>query len=485
MKNLRPYRAQSVKNPSKYFYIHCLTILTFLIAFLGFLGYIYGNAYFYQYGSTLTAMALHTSVAFLLLCISLLFARPDRGVMTVVTMDNAGGIMAQQMLLPAVVIPPIVCWLILIGYRRQIYTAEMGICVLGILNVMFFCILIWLNAGSLGVLDSRRRRAELSLKQTNEALIEKNEVLHNEIIERQKIEAALRQSKTELLDKNKQLEEAFQELSRAQTQLIQSEKMSSLGLLVAGIAHEINNPISFIHGNLIHLSEYNQEILQLVQEYQEIYPNPPLEIQEKIEAIDLEFTIQDIAKILQSMRVGTDRVREIVLSLRTFSRLDEADMKSVDIHQGIDSTIMILEHLLKATSKRPAIEVIKEYGKLPLVKCYAGQLNQVFMNLLANAIDALEESRVTQPQIHIRTEIIHQNQVSIRIADNGSGMSNTVQKKLYDPFFSTKPPGKGTGLGLSISYQIVTDKHRGILEFISTIGQGTEFFISIPLSQQV
>jgi signal transduction histidine kinase len=285
-----------------------------------------------------------------------------------------------------------------------------------------------------------------------------------------------------------------------------------LGQLVAGVAHEINNPVNFIHGNITHASEYAQDLLHLVELYQQHYPNPVPEIEEEIEAIDLEFLCQDLPKLLTSMRIGTDRIRQIVLSLRNFSRLDEADMKAVDIHEGIDNTLLLLQNRLKAKPEHQEIQIIKEYSDLPLVDCYAGQLNQVFMNLLANAIDALEESfvnrhlslvhdsqqmtndidapssasrrvgQMTTPQIHIRTEI-QDNFVFIRIADNGSGMTEEVRQKLFDPFFTTKPVGKGTGMGLSISYKIIVEKHMGKLQSISAPGKGAEFVVAIPLKQ--
>lgn len=276
--------------------------------------------------------------------------------------------------------------------------------------------------------------------------------------------------------------------------------MSSLGQLVAGIAHEINNPVNFIHGNITHASNYAQDLLHLVELYQQHYPQPVAEIAEEIEAIDLEFLCQDLPKLLASMKIGTDRIRQIVLSLRNFSRLDEAEMKAVDIHEGIDSTLLLLQHRLKAKPDHPEIQVIKEYSNLPLVDCYPGQLNQVFMNLLANAIDALEEGRLRgqggqtsisaffpdqqsqTPTIRIRTEI-KDDVVLVCIADNGIGMTEDVRQKIFDPFFTTKPVGKGTGMGLSISYKIIVEKHQGKIKCISAPGQGTEFIVAIPQQQ--
>ncbi|MBH8565856.1 PAS domain S-box protein [Nostoc sp. CENA67] len=282
------------------------------------------------------------------------------------------------------------------------------------------------------------------------------------------------------------LTEALHKLQQTQSQLIQHEKMSSLGQLVAGVAHEINNPVNFIHGNLSYANEYFQELLSLLQLYQQTYPNSTPEIEDFSEEIDLDFLINDLSKILSSMNMGTNRIREIVLSLRNFSRLDEAEKKLVDIHEGIENTLLILHHRWKNSGNGLGISLIKEYGDLPLVDCYPGQLNQVFMNIITNAIDALEESFINKktpekPQIRIRTEVLDKNLVSIRIADNGSGMTEEVRARLFDPFFTTKPVGKGTGLGLSISYQIVVEKHGGNLQCLSELGKSTEFWIQIPV----
>lgn len=300
--------------------------------------------------------------------------------------------------------------------------------------------------------------------------------------------AALQASETGEREKAEQLQQYLDKLQKTQAQLVQTEKMSSLGQLVAGVAHEINNPVNFIFGNLNHANEYTQELLRLLELYQKHYPSPHPEIQEETQAIDLEFLLEDLPKLLSSMRVGADRIRKIVASLRTFSRMDEAERKAVNIHDGIDSTLMILQHRLKAKPEHSGIEIIKNYGDLPLVECYAGELNQVFMNVLSNAIDALEESLVTNPEkmtspsITIHTEQVNAHEVEIRITDNGLGMPEPVLRRLFDPFFTTKPVGKGTGMGLSISYQIVNEKHGGLLYCKSEVGGGAEFIIRIPVS---
>ncbi|MBD2042518.1 ATP-binding sensor histidine kinase [Microcoleus sp. FACHB-672] len=329
-----------------------------------------------------------------------------------------------------------------------------------------------------------------SLKAANEQLEDYSRTLELRVEERT---VELQKKNVRLKEQAKQLKLTLQELQTTQTQLIQTEKMSSLGQLVAGVAHEINNPVNFIYGNLVHANEYAQNLLQLIEVYQEEYPNPTPRVAEEIEATELEFLREDLPKLLSSMKMGADRIREIVYSLRNFSRLDEAEMKPVDIHDGINNTLLILQHRLKDKGGHGAIQVIKEYGKLPLIECYAGQLNQVFMNIITNAIDILDEPGVIESfssqecsekrTIRIQTESVENNCVVIRITDNGPGMTEAIRRRLFDPFFTTKPVGAGTGLGLSISYQIVVEKHGGQLTCNSAPGEGAEFMITIPVVQ--
>ncbi len=313
--------------------------------------------------------------------------------------------------------------------------------------------------------------------------------------EKQRFNQALRhlEDSRQLLQKrNSELEETLAQLSAMQAQLVQSEKMSALGMLVAGVAHEIRNPINFVHANIKYASDYVHSLADLIRLYQQVYPEPEPVIAEKAEEIDVDFILEDAARLLESMRVGSDRIREIVTGLRTFSRLDESDYTEADLHEGIESTLMILQHLLKASDRYPEIKLVKNYGKLPLVHCFPGQMNQVFMNILANAIDALRDppkdpitglsSPVADPEIQITTLVTPDDWVEIRIANNGIPIDPVVAEKIFQPFFTTKPTGKGTGLGLSISHQIITGNHRGKLMCVSS--NVTEFVIMIPRRQK-
>ncbi len=370
-------------------------------------------------------------------------------------------------------------------------------------NTVFFGILVELYA-PLSILIGMGTWWFVLIEESRELaeseLDRQNDQLQQEVDERLKVEGAMQQLTSELEhrveDRTKELSEAINRLKQTQVQLIQTEKMSSLGQLVAGVAHEINNPVNFISGNLVHVKTYTQDLLNLISLYRKYYPQPAAAILEEEEAIDLEFLIEDLPNMLASMRVGSERIQKIVVSLRNFSRMDEANLKPVDIHDGIDSTLMILQAKLKSRSDRPEIEVIKEYGELPEVQCYAGQLNQVFMNIIANAIDAIEENygdlQITefgQPtkqsigKIKIQTELNQNAYVRITISDNAKGIPPEVQQRLFDPFFTTKPVGKGTGMGLSISFQVITEIHNGSLKCNSEVGKGTKFIIEIPIEQ--
>jgi signal transduction histidine kinase len=367
-----------------------------------------------------------------------------------------------------------------------------------------------------------RIRIHLKLRNLSKKMAEQNLQLKTEVDERKAVEAAL-QNLTQMLEqrvaeRTAELSQAIYQLKQTQTQLVQDEKLATLGQLVAGVAHEINNPINFIHGNITHIKQYAQDILGFLTLYQTHFPQLTPEIQARATEIDLEFLMEDLPKVLSSMQIGTERIREIVKSLRVFSRHDEAEVKEVDIHEGIDSTLLILNSRIKSKTDGSAIEIIKEYGELPKIECYAGQLNQVFMNILSNAIDALDEvqdssvvsvqsqmvastqftvmqKQATAPNlsqssnIRIRTEMIKGDsekdgdRVAIWIVDNGPGISEDILQRIFDPFFTTKPVGKGTGLGMSISYQVVVEKHKGQLRCISTPGKGTAFVVEIPISQ--
>jgi signal transduction histidine kinase len=305
-----------------------------------------------------------------------------------------------------------------------------------------------------------------------------------EVIARVRVHLQLKQLTQSL---EQQVRDRTDALQQAQVQLVQQEKLSTLGELIAGIAHEMNNPISFIANNITPLQEYIASITELLQLYEQEYPNPTAKITTFIRDLDLNFVLEDLSKIVSSLQVGAERIQHLSTSLRSFSRSDSDTKLAADLHLGLDSTLMILQHRLKANGDRPGIEVIRCYGKLPHINCYVGEMNQVFMNILANAIDALDEAILqgkissSIPQIKIATEINEQQMVIIRIADNGIGIPERLKQRLFEPLFTTKPVGKGTGLGLSIAHQIVVKKHNGTMEVNSQPGIGTEFTIAIPI----
>lgn len=300
-----------------------------------------------------------------------------------------------------------------------------------------------------------------------------------------KLNAALQESESRTQEKANQLAKALQELQRTQTQLIEQEKMSELGELITSIAAEITNPINFITGNLSHAQEYAEDLLNLLYLYQQHYPEPVPEILETIELIDLEFTSQDFSQMIESMKGGAERIRDLVHALRNFMRLNESDLKAVDIHEGINSTLLILQHRLKGKGDARGIQVVKAYGNLPQVECYPSQLNQVFMNLLSNAIDALDShpNHPEQKTISIRTEALEGDRILISIADNGVGINPILQEQIFEPFFTTKSTKKSLGVGLAIAKEVVMEKHQGEIRCISELSQGSEFILEIPTKQ--
>ncbi|EAW37935.1 response regulator [Lyngbya sp. PCC 8106] len=312
-----------------------------------------------------------------------------------------------------------------------------------------------------------------------------------EILVRIQNQLTIQQLHNQLQHQNQQLKTALSELQVTQAQLVQQEKMVGLMQLVAGIAHEINNPISFISGNIEPANQYIQDLIKLIKLYQYEYPQPSQVIQQTTEEIDFDFLISDVHNIISSMKNGVNRICTIILALRIFSRLDESDIKLINLHEGINSTLLLLDHKLKLPNHHSEIKIIKNYDQLPKITCYASQLNQVFLNLLSNAIDAIESKLAQQtvkfqnPTIWITTELQDKNTVKIKIKDNGIGISPEVKTRLFDPFFTTKPVGKGSGLGLLTSYQIIVEKHQGKINFNSVFGEGAEFVIEIPIHQNL
>ncbi len=357
------------------------------------------------------------------------------------------------------------------SYRKQIFFSISFSIISLILLIPLWIIVLCLLQNYL----KARQIAQYALKKAN-----------------QELELRVEQRTQELSDKNIQLKQTVKELQQTQTQLIHAEKMSSLGQMVAGIAHEINNPLNFISGNLKHTQTFIQDLFKLIDIYQQHYSTPPEVIQTAIENIDLDFVRQDFTQIIGSMMQGVNRIQGIVKSLRTFSRLDEAELKEVDIHESIDSTLLMLQYRLQSNHNQCEICLVKEYAVLPLVECYSSELNQVILNILSNAIDALEEQRLQcmieqnntrTSNLCIRTEVISNSWIGIHIIDNGTGIDESIKHKIFDPFFTTKTVGKGTGLGLSVSYQIITNRHSGKL-YCTKIGQGTEIVIEIPVTQK-
>ena len=353
-----------------------------------------------------------------------------------------------------------------IEYRQQLFWSSfVAVTSLIMLVPAWFMVLRLLQ----GYLQARKT-AQIALEETNK-----------------KLEIRVQERTQELNEKNSYLQRTLEEIQIIQLQLIQTEKTSALGQMVAVITYEINNPLSFVEENIDSILAYMQDLLKLLRLYQQYYPEPPQAIQAHIKAIKLDFIQDDFMELLDSMKVGTEEIRDIVLSLRNCSSLDEVGLKTVDLHESIDGILTILQHRLKGKPNFPVISVIKEYGELPLVECYPSHLNQVFMNIVANGIDAIEDRYQTSdlqlPIIRINTEVYDGEWVVIHISDNGSGIAEDIRSKLFDPFFTTKGIGKGMGLGLSISYKIVVEKHSGRLSCQSSLGNGTEFIIEIPVTQ--
>ncbi|MBP0014733.1 MAG: response regulator [Roseofilum sp. SID2] len=336
-----------------------------------------------------------------------------------------------------------------------------------------------------------RVQNQLQLRKAQQMLAEQNVVLEQEICDRKKIQSSLEDREMQLKQQTERLEAALTKIQNTQLQLIQSEKMASLGQLVAGIAHEINNPISFIYGNVHYVNDYLDNLVSTIKMYQKSYPNPTENIKDFTEDIDLDFVIDDLKSMMDSMKTGVERIHAIVLGLRTFSRLDEADIKSVDLHEGIESTLLMVQHRLQETDRHPPIQVFKHYGELPSVTCYSGQIHQVFLHLIENAIDAIEDKSFDPsfsedfiPTIEIHTESTDDHQVIVCFQDNGVGIIDDIKNQIFNPFFTTKSVGQGSGLGLSICYQIIVEQHQGQLTYSALPEGGSQFTIQIPVHRK-
>ncbi|TAD78137.1 MAG: PAS domain-containing sensor histidine kinase [Oscillatoriales cyanobacterium] len=455
-----------------------------LVSLLGLLGYAYQVQSFYGL-STYTRMALHTAVALFLLSIAGFLATANWGWMADMTSSYAGGVMARQLTVYALLLPLILGWVVLHGFRHNAFNSAMGIAFFVVFNLVILAISIAWVARQLNRIDQARQRSASYTESLYQDLAIKadlleavNQSLKQEIRDRERAEAS-----------EAELQRLLKQLQETQMKLVQSEKMSSLGQLVSGIAHEINNPVNFIYGNVAHAKLYTAQLLAVIAAYRDQNAGG-MEVQYGDHIIDdqeLDFIIEDFSQLISSMEVGASRIRKIVTSLRNFARLDEADYKQVDLHEGINNTLIILGSRLKYSKVRSEITVQKNYGNLPLVTCYPGQLNQAIMNLIANAIDALEEfigspTDDREPTIIITTESSDRQWVKIQIQDNAGGIPDSIRQRIFDPFFTTKEVGKGTGLGLSISYKIIHEKHGGRLICESQPNLGTTFAIELPVA---
>ena len=426
-----------------------LVVCAFGVALLATTGYAYRTLSFYQVGGY-NPMALHTALLFVALCLGTLCARPERGPLAMLGSKSPGGVLARRLLPASLLIPLGLGWLRLAGQARGLYDTELGASLLVLLSMGLFTFLIWWNAQSLHQLDGVRRESEALL-----------------------------------LDKNRQLDEAahatrraHEALKEAQSQMVQNEKMASLGQLVAGVAHEINNPLSFVSNNLAVLARDVQSLRGLIELYREgddllARERAPLfaRIREQDEAIDLTYTLSNLDDLLLRSREGLRRIQQIVKDLRDFARLDESDRQEVDLNQGIESTL----HIVRGLAKKRDVRVDAELNPLPRILCYPAKINQVIMNLLVNGIDACAAGGV----VTLRTSAA-EREARVEVEDTGKGIDPAIIERIFDPFFTTKPPGQGTGLGLSISHGIVRE-HGGTLEVESQQGRGARFLLRLPI----